>query len=210
MIRDTIPELIAYVGRRMFERRLTDMAGGNVSAREGQRIYISPRYSGSKHHWQLEAAQVISGSIETDDLLENPSFSREGRAHLAVYRAFPEVTGIIHAHPFHVLPFCVAGRSIEPVLEATQKFGITKMIKGAPAHSDDLASNIVAGLRGMEPNIRKQAAAVLLPKHGIFVAGNDLLAAIDALERIDWNAWCILAQGALPAEPVDYRPPGEE
>jgi L-fuculose-phosphate aldolase len=42
----------------------------------------------------------------------------------------------------------------------------------------------------MEPNIRNQAAAVLLPRHGIFAAGKDIMAAIDALERIDWNAWC--------------------
>jgi L-fuculose-phosphate aldolase len=81
------------------------------------------------------------------------------------------------------------------------------VIKGAPAHSDELAANIVQGLTGMEPNIRKQAAAVLLPKHGIFVAGKDLFAAIDAVERIDWNAWCILAQGSLPATPVSYTAP---
>ena len=39
----------------------------------------------------------------------------------------------------------------------------------------------------------EQAAAVLLPRHGIVVAGKDLLAAADALERIDWNAYCLLA-----------------
>ncbi|MFN8455470.1 MAG: class II aldolase/adducin family protein [Anaerolineae bacterium] len=64
----------------------------------------------------------------------------------------------------------------------------------APAHSPQLAENIVAGLRGKEGRFTKQAAAVLADKHGIFVAGKDLLAAIDALERLDWNAWCILAQ----------------
>jgi L-fuculose-phosphate aldolase len=39
---------------------------------------------------------------------------------------------------------------------------------------------------------------VLLPYHGIIVAGKNLLAAVDALERIDWNAWCILAQQLMP------------
>jgi L-fuculose-phosphate aldolase len=105
------------------------------------------------------------------------------------------------------MPFCLAERSIEPVLEATQKFGVTEVIKGAPAHSENLAANIVAGLRGKEASIRQQAAAVLLPKHGILVAGKTLLAALDALERIDWNAWCILAQGLLPSEPISYTPP---
>jgi L-fuculose-phosphate aldolase len=204
----TIPEQIAYVGQRMFERRLTDMAGGNVSAREDQTIYISPRFSGSRRHWQLNPEDIISGSLAGDKLLSHPGFSREGKSHLAIYRNFPDVGAVIHAHPFHVLPFCVAGRNIEPVLEATQKFGVTRIIKGAPAHSEELAQNILAGLVGREANIRKQAAAVILPKHGIFVAGKDLLAAIDALERIDWNAWCILAQGLMPRETIEYTPPG--
>lgn len=205
---ETIPEQIAYVARRIFERYLTDMAGGNISARQDNKIYITPRYSGSRHHWQLNPADILSGDIKTDDLLDHPLFSREGKAHLAIYRNFPDVTGIIHAHPFHILPFCAAGRSIEPVLEATQKFGVTPVIKGASAHSADLATNVVDGLTGRENTIRKQAAAVLAPAHGIFVAGKDLLAAIDALERIDWNAWCILAQHALPEQPVPYSPPG--
>jgi L-fuculose-phosphate aldolase len=206
---ESIAEQIAYVARRMFERRLTDMAGGNVSARCDDTIYISPRFSGSRHHWQIDPAGVLSAPLAGDELLAHPMGSRESKVHLAIYRHFPEVTGIIHAHPFHVLPFCVAERPIEPVLEATQKFGVIPVVKGAPAHSPDLASNVVAGLKGREANIRKQAAAVLAPRHGIFVAGKDLLAAIDALERIDWNAWCILAQAAIPTQPVSYTPPGE-
>lgn len=204
----SIPEQLAYVGRRMFERRLADMAGGNISARDGDRIYISPRYSGSRHHWQLEPEDIISGDLHGDELLTNPKFSREGKAHLAVYRHFPEVSGIIHAHPFHILPFCVAERPIEPVLEATQKFGLVEVVKGAPAHTDELAANVVAGLRDKEANIRTQAAAVLMPKHGILVAGKDIMAALDALERIDWNAWCIMAQALIPIELMAYTPPG--
>jgi L-fuculose-phosphate aldolase len=195
---ESITEQLAYVARRMFERRLTDMAGGNISAREGSRMYVSPRFSGSLKHWQLSPEDFIQCNVESDEILSDPRFSREGKAHLAVYRTFPDVGAIVHAHPFHVLPFCAAGRPIEPVLESTQKFGVVEVVKGAPAHSQDLADNIVAGLRGQEARVRKQAAAVLLPQHGILVAGKDLLAAIDALERIDWNAWCILAQGLMP------------
>lgn len=199
-----IPEQIIYVARRMFERRLTDMAGGNISVRGGEQLYITPRYAGSKQHWQLTTDDILTGPIATDDLFQQPRFSREGKAHLAIYRQFPDVGAVIHAHPFHVLPFCVAGRAIEPVLEATQKFGVTPVAPFAPAHSADLARHVVDGLRGREASIRKQAAAVLLPKHGIIVAGLDLWAAIDALERIDWNAWCILSQGMLPAAPIPY------
>jgi len=195
---DDIRTQLAYVGRMLFERRLADMAGGNISARQGERIFISPRYSGSQRHWQLQPEDFVEGPIDTDEVLSHPLFSREGRAHLAIYRNFPDVLGVIHAHPFHVMPFCAAGREIPPVLEQTQKFGVVRVVKGAPAHSPQLAEYVVEGLRGQEEAMRKQAAAVLMPQHGIIVAGKDLLAALDALERIDWNAWCILAQALLP------------
>jgi L-fuculose-phosphate aldolase len=194
----TLADQIAVVARRMFERKLLDIAGGNVSAREGDTIYITPRYSGSKRHWQLGGEDIITGSIQTDDILANPAFSREGRSHLAVYRAFPAVHAVIHAHSFHVLPFCAAQMPIEPVLEQNHKFGRVDVIPLSPAHSAVMAEHVVAGLRGKEDNMRVQAAAVIVPTHGIIVAGKDLLAAVDALERIDWNAWCILASSLLP------------
>jgi len=194
---DNLPELITYVGQVMFERRLTDISGGNISARQEGMIYISPRYAGGRQHWHLKPEDIVSGSIHDDSLLTNPRFSREGKAHLAIYRSFPEAEAVIHAHPFHVQPFVVAHKPIEPVLESTQKFGVIEVIKPAPSHSSELANNIVAGFKGKEDRIRKQAAAVLIPNHGIVVVGPNLLATLDALERIDWNAWCILAQRML-------------
>ena len=193
----SIPEQIIYAGSRLFERKLLDMAGGNISVCDGGTIYITARYSGSKRHWQNQLENILCGDIQSDALLDHPDFSREGKAHLAIYRNFPEVGAVIHAHPFHILPFCAAGRPIEPVLEQTQKFGPIKVIEAAPAHSTALANNIVNGLTGQDERIKKQAAAVLMPHHGIIVAGKDLLAAVDALERIDWNAYCLLVQRSL-------------
>jgi L-fuculose-phosphate aldolase len=193
----SISEQIIYAGQRLFERKLLDMCGGNISVRNGDKLLITARYSATRRHWQNSPDDILVGNIYDDSLLEDPRCSRESRAHLAVYRNFPDVTAVIHAHPFHILPFCVAGRPIEPVLEQTQKFGLIKVVGEAPAHSQQLADNVANGLMGQEAAIQKQAAAVLLPHHGIIVAGKDLLAAMDALERIDWNAWCILAQKQL-------------
>ena len=192
-----IPNQITYVAQLMFNRRLTDIAGGNISVRDGDKIYISPRYAGTRQHWRLSPEDIISGPIAGAELLENPRFSREGRAHLEIYRHFPDVGGVIHAHSYNIQVFVAAQKPIPPVLEATQKFGVIELVKYAPAHSQDLADNIVAGLTGQEERIRKHAAAVLIPTHGIVVAGKDLFSALDALERIDWNAWCIIAGRAL-------------
>ena len=194
---NSIQEEIAYVGRMMFELRLTDLAGGNVSAREGNNIYISPKFAGSKLHWQLKPEDIITGSIDNDDILEHPKFSREGKAHLGIYRNFPDVNSVIHAHAFHILPFSAACVPIQPVLEATDKFGVIDVVAEAPAHSAELADSIVAGLQGKEAIIRKQAAALLLPRHGIIVAGKDLYAALDAQQRLDTAAYSMIAMRTI-------------
>lgn len=193
----TTREQLALVGRRMFERKLTDMAGGNISARDGDNILISPRYAGATYHWQLHPDQFVCGPIQTDEVLSHPLFSREGKAHLAIYRTFPFVQAVIHAHAINIQPFAAASRPIPPVLEANDKFGVIPVIHQAPAHSTDLAEYIVDGFRGQEERMEKQAAAVLLPRHGIFVAGKDLMGTLDALERIDTNCWCIIVQRLL-------------
>jgi L-fuculose-phosphate aldolase len=189
----TPAELVAYIGRLMFERNLTDISGGNVSAREGDTIYCSPRYAGHKWHWQLQPGDIVSGPIWEDDLVNAPSFSREGLSHLAIYRTFPEVKGVIHAHPRHVLPFCAAERLIRPVLAAAEKYGVLPYHEPTPPYSQAQAESIVACLARRRELMAFDAAAVLMPRHGIILAGADLWAAVDALEVIDWNAWCLLA-----------------
>lgn len=190
---ENIPALISSLAAELFDRKLLDTAGGNISARTGETVYITPRYSGSKQHWQLRPEDILYGNLNTEELFLNPRLSREAKVHLSIYRRFPDVNGIIHAHSFHILPFASACKPIIPMLEQTEKFGKIEPVSAAPAHSQELAENVIAGLYGKEPIIQKQAAAVLLPRHGIVVAGKDLLSAADALERIDWNAYCILA-----------------
>jgi L-fuculose-phosphate aldolase len=191
-------EKISYVGRLLLERRLTDFCGGNISMRVDDRVYITPRYSGSRQHWHVDPSTIVSGAVGTDEIVGHPDFSREGKAHLEVYRSVPDAAAIIHAHPFYVMPFCAAEKPIPPVLEATEKFGVIDIVPYAPAHSQELAENIKQALKGKEAYIRRHAAGLLLPRHGVFVVSKDLYSCLDAVERISTNAWCILAQKLMP------------
>jgi len=190
--------LVAYIGKMMFSRKLTDFAGGNVSLRVGDDIYITPRHSGAKQHWNVDPETIIKGRIDTDDVIQNENFSREGKAHLAVYRNFPEAKSVIHAHPFHALAFCAAGIPIPPVLEATEKFGVVEPIPFTPAHSQALADNVVKALQPKQALITKHAAVIMLPKHGLLAVSKDIFLCLDAVERVDWNCFCLLAQKSLP------------
>jgi L-fuculose-phosphate aldolase len=183
---------IADLGALMFARHLTDMAGGNISARVDDVICITPRYAGSKFRWQLRPEQVLVADLEGNQLEGEGEVSREARVHVRLLNEFPDGKAVVHGHAQNALVFCAAGQPIPPVLEDTLKFGEVKVCAYAPAHSPRLAENIVEVMRGQEARVRKQAAAVLAPWHGLFVLGKDLDAAIDAAERIDINARCIL------------------
>ena len=125
--------------------------------------------------------------------------SREAKVHYRLYKEFPDGTAVLHSHPRHVMVFVASGQPIEPVLEATLKFGTIPVVnKFAPAHSEKLADAIAEGLQGKDEAIRKYAAAVMAPWHGLFVVGKDLDAAFDLTERIDTNAYCILMSRLLP------------
>jgi ribose 5-phosphate isomerase B len=196
---------ISETGRMLFERHLTDAAGGNISARVGNEVCITPRYSGSKRHWQLQPNQVLVSDMLGNKLDGDGDVSREAKVHYRLYQEFPDAGAVLHSHPRHVMVFVASGQPIEPVLEATLKFGTIPVVnRFAPAHSEKLADFIAEGMQGKEEAIRKYAAAVMAPWHGLFVVGKDLDAAFDLTERIDTNAYCILMSRLLPeGGPID-------
>ncbi|MBE0690402.1 MAG: class II aldolase/adducin family protein [Anaerolineae bacterium] len=190
---DEMRAIIAETGKRLFDRHLLDMAGGNISARVGEVVCISPRYSGMRHHWSLRQEDVMVIALDGTILEGSGELSRESKVHLKLHQEFGDAgTAIVHSHARNMLVFAAMARSLPPVLEATRKFGEVPVIDYAPAHSAQLSEYVAAGIRPNVDRIRKQAAAVIAPYHGLFVMGKDLDSAADAVERLDTNAYCIM------------------
>jgi ribose 5-phosphate isomerase B len=188
---------IAETGKLVFARHLTDAAGGNISIRVGQYVCITPRYSGSRRHWQLQPEDVLVSDLAGNKLEGEGEVSREAKVHFRLYQQFPDATAVLHSHARNVMPFVAAGQPIEPILEATLKFDTIPVTRFAPAHSEKLADAIAETMQGKDESIRKYATAVIAPWHGLFVVGKDLDAAFDLTERIDTNAYCILMSRLL-------------
>ncbi len=182
-----------------FGRRLLDNAGGNFSAREDDRIYCTPRYAGSKRHWQLRPDEIIVADMDGRKLEGEGELSREFKMHLGIYRAFPEANGICHAHAQNVMVFANLHRRIPPTSEQTRKYGVIELAEEQPAHSEELARTVVETLGRRRDRLAKNAIACLLPYHGITVVGRDLDDAYDALERIDGSCYILIARAALLA-----------
>lgn len=184
---------LTRIGRFLFERNLTDAAGGNISARVGDVVCMSPSYSGSKRQWQLQPEDVLVADLDGNILEGDGKMTREAHVHFRLHREFGAYgTGVIHAHARNVLVFAALCKPMPPVLEANLKFGEVPCIQYAPAHSPKLAENIADAIRGKEDRIRKQAFGVIAPWHGVFLIGKDIDAAFDAVERFDTNAYIIM------------------
>jgi len=188
-------ELVAQVGKIMLERNLTDLAGGNISMRVNDKIAMSPSYAGTRKFWQLKPEDVLVLDLQGNLLEGEGKISREAPVHLKLLNSFyPQGQAVIHAHPRNIMVFCAARQVIPPVLENTCKFGEINLAEYARGgvHNRQLAENVYKALCGQENRMAGQAAAVMVPWHGLFAAGKDLYSVLDAVERIEVNARCII------------------
>ncbi len=190
--------LIAEAGQMMFERYLVDTAGGNISARIGDLVCITPRYAGYNNHWRIRPEQVLVTDLQGNKIEGEGEVSREAETHFKLLNEFADGSAVVHAHARNILALStILQEPMLPVIEATLKFGIVDITDYAPAHSSQLAENVACKLQGREANIRKQAAAVIARFHGMFVIGKDLNAAVDAVERLNINAQIILSSQVM-------------
>lgn len=190
---DAAREHLAYIGRLMFDRHLTDAAGGNISVRVDDLIIISPSLAGQKRQWHLHPEDVLVCDMERNILEGEGKISRESNVHFRLHHEFGvHGKAVMHAHPRNMMVFAAMAVPMPVAIEASIKFGEIKCVEYAPAHSPNLAENICNALVGQEAKIAKHAAGVIAPWHGVFLMAKDLNAAFDAVERFDTNAYCIL------------------
>ena len=180
---------LARVCKIAFDRKLLDSAGGNVTTRFGDRVYMTRSYAGGRHQWNLRAEDILVLDLDGNILAGEGEFSREGAVHMACYHAFPEAGCVFHAHSLNIMPFVVTGTPLPPMSEQTDKFGTIGFCKWAPTHTKELAVNVVEALRPLAHELTDHPIATMIPRHGIFVVGTDLNITYDALERLDRNAY---------------------
>jgi L-fuculose-phosphate aldolase len=90
--------------------------------------------------------------------------------HSEVYKARPDVGGIIHTHSPHLLAFAMAGRPLPDRYEALLRFGQAEdvpVVPWAPRGSERSVGGIIDVL-GQRPGTQ----AVLLGNHGVLVFGS--------------------------------------
>ncbi len=172
---EEIPKAIVKTCRKLVEYKLTYASLGNVSARCGEYIYITP--SGVRFD-ELSPEQIVRVTME-GKVIGDGTPSVELPMHLAIYKNITEAKAVIHAHTiFSTMLGSLKGKIIS-IHEEAKVFGVQfiPICRSAMHGTDELAKNVVASL--------KESRATVIPFHGVVAYGDSLDTALQTLEVVE-------------------------
>jgi len=173
---------------------------GNVSGIDRERGLMVIKPSGVEYD-DLRPEDMVTVDVATGEKVEgdlNPS--SDTLTHAALYRAFPEIGGVVHTHSRWATVYSQAGRPI-PALGTTHgdyfygEIPVTRNmtpeeIGGGPGHYEaETGKVIVETFRGKDPNA---VPACLVKSHGPFIWGKSAKDAVHnavVLEELAFMAW---------------------
>jgi L-fuculose-phosphate aldolase len=185
---------VLRTARLLWERRLVAGTAGNVSARAGDRVIITPS---RRRYDDMRARDLVTVGLDGEVRRGPGTPSRELPLHLAVYRARPDVGAVIHTHSPYATAWSFLGAPLEPRTEDLDYYGAGPIATAAFAMpgTSALAQSAVAALG--------TSRAALLARHGVLVAADDLalaLAIAEAVEHQAHVAWLLRAGDRTEAD----------
>ncbi|MCP5516564.1 MAG: L-ribulose-5-phosphate 4-epimerase [Verrucomicrobiales bacterium] len=176
----------------LVKQGLVVLTWGNVSAVDRERGCLVIKPSGVPYD-QMKPSQMVVVSLESGEVVSGDLRpSSDTPTHLALYRAFEQVGGVVHTHSLHATCWAQARRDI-PAFGTTHAdhfhTGIpcTRLLRPAEIKRDYEANTgkvIVETCKGRDP---LACPGVLVASHGPFAWGNTLAAAVEnaiVLEKV--------------------------
>ena len=192
---------------RLPKHNLVTFTWGNVSGIDRQKGLMVIKPSGVEYD-ALKPSDLVVVDLETGKTVEgdlNPSSDTD--THLVLYRAFPNIGGVVHTHSRWAAIFAQAGRGV-PALGTTHGdyfYGEIPCTRRMTAeeiggrYELETGNVIVERFRHLDPD---SVPAVLVHSHGPFCWGKDANEAVHnavVLEEVAFMAWHNLAMdAALP------------
>jgi L-ribulose-5-phosphate 4-epimerase len=177
-VAETVRELrrtVAALHAELTRYGLVVWTAGNVSARVPGADLMVIKPSGVLYDDLTPESMIVcdlAGDVVEGDL----SPSSDTAAHAYVYRAMPDVGGVVHTHSTYGCAWAARGEPVPCVLTAmADEFGGEIPVGPfALIGNDDIGKGIVDTLSG------HRSPAVLMQNHGVFTIGKDAKAAVKA------------------------------
>ncbi len=104
---DALRAEIIAVGRKLWERKYVDGAGGNISARLNSEYVLCTPTMLSKG--DLQPADICLTDLDGNILAGDRLRTSELLLHLEIYRSNPRARAVVHCHPPHATAFALTG-----------------------------------------------------------------------------------------------------
>ena len=170
---------------RMNADGLNQGASGNISARSGDRMLITPSATAYE---AMTPEMIASMPLDGGGAWEGPlKPSSEWRFHLDILNARPDAGAVVHAHPIYCTTLAIARKPIPAVHYMIAAFG------GADIRCAGYAPFGTAALSRLALTALEGRAACLLANHGSIAVGPSLAKAmwlaaeLEALARQYFN-----------------------
>jgi L-fuculose-phosphate aldolase len=176
---------IVATAREMLRLGLVAGSSGNVSAREGDAIVITPS---RLPYPELTEDDLVRLDAHGELLEGRREPSSERRVHLAVYAARPDAGALVHTHSVHATAWSFLGEPLDTGTEELELAagGALATASFAETGTDEIARACVDALA--------DAAAVLMARHGVLALGDSPARALDVaavIERQAQIAWLL-------------------
>jgi ribulose-5-phosphate 4-epimerase/fuculose-1-phosphate aldolase len=203
---DTLRERVAQACRIMGELELAKAATGHASARlpGTDRIFIRARGPGELGVRFTTADQIVEVDLDGNLVAKNTSgleAPKEVFIHTAVYKARPDVFGVVHGHPLSVVLLTICNKPLLPLYGAYDPPSARLAIEGIPLYPRSFLCDTPE--RGEDlASMLGPSSCCLMQGHGITTCGPNVeeatLTAIHLNDLADINYKAALLGGAQP------------
>lgn len=184
---------LCEVARIMFDRNLTNAAGGNISMRIDEKyILMTPTLMSQRKFCRLKPEEILVLDYNLNKIEGEGNITRESNMHLGILKEAPLAKAVIHAHPKYAMVFACLGIEMPIYYEACEKLEEIITLPYAQACSVELADKVTEYIKRRKDELEDHGLVALLRNHGIIVVETDLYKAYDLLERVETNAYVSL------------------
>jgi len=206
---EELKERVCAANLHLVREGLVILTWGNasgISRRDGL-VVIKP--SGVPYE-QMRPEHMVVVSVETGEVVEGTLRpSSDTPTHLELYRAFPEIGGIVHTHSLYATIWAQARREIPPLGTTHADYFHGPIPCTRPLTSEEIATDyeahtgrvIVERFADLDP---RHMPAVLVAGHGPFVWGETVEVAVETAVVLEYVARMALETLRLnaSAEPI--------
>jgi len=167
---------VAYYTRRLYEKGLTTTLGGNISAKYGETVLMTPS---ALDKALVKRKHIAVLSVNNRNRTPKIKPTIEAAMHFSIYRQRKDVGAIVHAHPPISSAFTAMDIKIDCRLIAE-----SWAVLGDPA----IAFYALMGTASLAEVVSQAALSsnvILMKNHGIVCLGEDLVTAFNRVEALE-------------------------